>query len=399
MKEVCGARSEKYKKTISRILILINLLLANPSMQDNLQASIPKGNAPPHEQLPSPDPYLLEQESLQPYFEEYLSLIQGLENAIPESNKKEVVLVIMDSGIDASHEDWCSNQFDTDLSKTFLDSRESSNLSPFIDPDEYAYSYHGTQVASVAAACTNNGIGIASLGMDIQIASLRVMFPFGGGVLGNLSDLHKAMMYLKEEAELNPERIIVANMSFTFFFENATTKNLLNAMPPNIHFVAGSGNNPYFQPLNEITYPSGYPEVLSVTAASPDNRLCNFSKYTENSIGAEGCFDLWSFRRDNFPYQDGLSGTSLASANFAGFLAKLLEFGFTIEEIENAIEATSIDLNTDTDNNPIPFNVPKIHPLNVLKKLMEDMGILPTPTPVPTPTPTLGTIYLPNVSN
>ena len=342
------------------------------------------------------DPYQPEQKSLTNY-DGWYYIIRALESRIPPENKKDVVLIIMDSGVNGSHEDFCPGQIDRALSKTFLDSRHDTS-SPLIDPHG-----HGSMVAGIADACSSNGIGIASWGMgDVPLASLKVMFPIGGGTIANYSDVEKALTYLKQTAIEQTNRKFVVNMSFAFSLNNEKFADLVASMPPNVHLFAGAGNNPNFIPEDKAYYPAAFPEVVSVTASSDENpnALCNFSYFQESkSIAAAGCSDIWGFSNTNdgsFPYKDGGAGTSYATPALAGAVAKLMQLGFSFEDIMRAVNETAFKIAIDTNGNPTP----PLHGFNALatiQKLAVDAGYPDLVAP-PTPTPEYN-LYLPSLQH
>ncbi len=287
------------------------------------------------------DPYLPEQKSLMadtehddgdnlqvcpdPYVG-YDYIAHRLEERIPEKERRPVTLVVMDSGINADHEDWCDGQIDTELSKTFLDSVQIET-SPLTDEVG-----HGSAVAGIAAACTGNGIGMASLGRGIDIASVKLMFPYAGGGIVNTSDWTRAMQYIDEQARADIGRQFVLNMSFAGFLHNQNIEEIINLFPDNVTLFAGAGNNQYNMPTNRLDYPAGYDRVYAVGASvdeSPDT-LCGFSHYAtakNRFIVAPGCFDIWGFSNENdgsFSYRDGLSGTSFSDPNLSGMYAYFL---------------------------------------------------------------------------
>lgn len=287
------------------------------------------------------DPYLAEQKSMTvdtTYDESgtpqecadlyvgYDYIARRLERQIPKDQRRPVTLVIMDSGINAEHEDWCEGQIDEELSKTFLDSVDihTSSLT-----DEVG---HGSSVAGIAGACSGNGIGIASLGRGIDVASLKVMFPYGGGGIVNPSDWREALEYLDAQARSDANRQFVLNMSFAGFGNIASIEKLINNMPENVSMFAGAGNNPYGTPYNGLDYPANYDRIYAVGATVDDtpDALCGFSYYSttkDRFIAAPGCFDLWGFQNLNngsFAYRDGLSGTSFSDPNLSGMYTYFL---------------------------------------------------------------------------
>ena len=347
------------------------------------------------------DPYVSEQKSLMSdmslteetdspecadQYVGYDYIARRLEELIPDEERRPVTLVIMDSGINAGHEDWCEGQIDTELSKTFLDSVQIET-SPLTDEVG-----HGSAVAGIAAACTGNGVGIASLGRGVDIASVKLMFPYAGGGMVNPSDWTRAMQYLGEQARADIDRQFVLNMSFAGFLHNQRIEDIINNFPDNVTLFAGAGNNPYNMPTDRLDYPAGYERVYAVGASvdeSPDT-LCGFSHYSttkDRFMAAPGCFDLWGFRHENdgsFPYRDGLSGTSFSDPNLSGMFAYFLHIFPTLTpaDIMQTIFDTSQTV-SQASQGIIDKPIPAVSPLHAIQALALKAGyeeyILPPP--------------------
>jgi len=84
-----------------------------------------------------------------------------------------VAIAVVDSGVDASHPDLTFSllpgwNFDID----------SPNYNTNITDDDYG---HGTHVAGIAAATTDNATGVTSVSFDAQILPVKVLNLFGNG--------------------------------------------------------------------------------------------------------------------------------------------------------------------------------------------------------------------------
>ena len=76
----------------------------------------------------------------------------------------QLLVGIIDSGIDATHPD-LQGRIDTTLSQSFVE-----GYNPLEDATG-----HGTHVAGIIAAKTNNSIGIAGVCWNVKLVSLRVI--------------------------------------------------------------------------------------------------------------------------------------------------------------------------------------------------------------------------------
>ena len=112
-----------------------------------------------------------------------------------EKGRPEVVVAVLDSGVLLSHPDLSGKlrpgyDFVSDLFSAADGSRRDSDptdpgdatVAGECDPWEPAYesSWHGTQVAGLIGAATDNGIGVASAGRDISVLPVRVLGKCGG---------------------------------------------------------------------------------------------------------------------------------------------------------------------------------------------------------------------------
>lgn len=94
--------------------------------------------------------------------------------------KKEIKVGVIDSGIDVTHGD-LNNCVDRELSKSFLDEDEyfegkdgNGDPVPRYDDPLYDISGHGTHIAGIIAADSNNSYGMVGVAPNVTLVSLRV---------------------------------------------------------------------------------------------------------------------------------------------------------------------------------------------------------------------------------
>src|SRR5207247_7126716 len=83
-----------------------------------------------------------------------------------------VTIAVVDTGVDLNHPDLASHLV---AGKDLVAGKTDCPPGP---QDEYG---HGTHVAGIAAAVTNNGIGVAGTAPDASIMPVRVLDPSGSG--------------------------------------------------------------------------------------------------------------------------------------------------------------------------------------------------------------------------
>ncbi|MEJ2543102.1 MAG: S8 family serine peptidase, partial [Calditrichaceae bacterium] len=170
-------------------------------------------------------------------------------------------------GVDDDHNGF----IDDSLGWDFTDAPRFSDGGDYIDPDndpmdEYG-SGHGTQIAGIIAAQANNGIGIAGIGPDLTVMNIRA--GTAGGYLEE-DDVANALIYAID----NGAKIV--NMSFGDIALSRFLKDIIYyAYQQGLIIIASAGNSGN----DELHYPSGLPETISVGASDKDDNKAGFSSY------------------------------------------------------------------------------------------------------------------------
>ena len=166
---------------------------------------------------------------------------------------------------------------------------------------------HGTHVAGITAAATNNGIGIAGISWGAQVMSVKVLDQYGNGWY---SDIAAGIVFAAD----NGAKII--NLSLG----GAATSPTLCRAAAYAHqkgalLVAAAGNAGA-----AVLYPAACDGVLAVAATDRADQRASFSNYgPEVDLAAPGV-DIYS----TWPWLDGYftkSGTSMAAPHVSGVAA------------------------------------------------------------------------------
>ena len=176
------------------------------------------------------------------------------------------------------------------------------------DPDDF--NGHGTHVAGIAAAVTNNGIGVASIGWNTTIMPVRAGYQ-GGGEGAVIIWGYEGILYAVE----NGAHIVSLSWGGPAFSQ--LEQDVIDyAWGMGTIIVAAAGNDG----STTRHFPSAYDHVLAVAATQTGNdALAWFSNYGPwVDICAPGITVLSTLPNDAYAY---FSGTSMAAPMAAGTIA------------------------------------------------------------------------------
>jgi len=191
---------------------------------------------------------------------------------------------------------------------------------------------HGTEVAGLIAATANNGRGISGLAPGVRIMPLRA-----GTASGYLEedDVARALFY----ALNNGARVV--NMSFGDTALSRFLRDVIRYVSARgVICIASAGNSA----TDQIHFPSGLPEVISVGASTPQDGLAGFSNYgTSVDLLAPGT-DLISTAPGGG--YNTLNGTSFSAPLVSATAALIYSIHPTLtpEEIRHIITSASDDI-------------------------------------------------------
>ncbi|QFT90662.1 Thermophilic serine proteinase precursor [Bacillus sp. THAF10] len=234
----------------------------------------------------------------------------------------QVTVAVLDSGIDHTH---------PDLKDTIF--KPYNVLAPGSLPhDELG---HGTHVAGIVGAKTNNGIGIASIAQNVRMMPIKVGDQHGAYA----SDIAKGIEY----AVSNGAEII--NISIAGPKSQAVQDAIQQALSKGVLVVAAAGN----KTSETVEYPAGFPGVLSVGASTASGALASFSNFGESvSVVAVGSNVISTYPTNKSSTLEGyawMDGTSMAAPMVASHAALLkgIDKSLTSEQIIEIIEQSSVN--------------------------------------------------------
>jgi serine protease len=218
----------------------------------------------------------------------------------------DVRLAIVDTGVEYTHPDLDGN-FRSDPGWDFVDDDDDPA------PDDPSEEYHGTQVAGIAGAETDNGECIAGVSQS-ELINGRVL---GAGGSGSLTDIVDGIQWA---ADQNAD---VLNLSLGGVGYQETMKNAVSYANDNgVTIVCAAGNDS----ASSVGYPAAYSECIAVSAVDRNGNLPSFTNTgDEVEVAAPGVDYLSTTTQVRGGCGDFFSGTSAASSCAAGVVALLVD--------------------------------------------------------------------------
>jgi subtilisin family serine protease len=276
----------------------------------------------------------------------------------------DVVIAVIDSGIDYTHPDlagniWsnpgeadCANGLDNDGNGFVDDCRGwnfvANNNAPLDDAG------HGTFVSGIIGAMGNDGTGIAGVMWHVQLMPLKMLDANGDGSVADEAAAIDYVVMMKKTKGINIKAI---NASFGGGdFSNTEYTAISKANDEGILMISAAGNGSYHEiGLNDDfvpEYPASYglPNIIAVAATDQNDNLADWSNFGPNSVdvAAPGVYilsDLSSAQGvvpctgEVHPGLDFCDGTSFSVAFVTG-LAGLLNTAypdFSADQIRSTI--------------------------------------------------------------
>ncbi|QCV55125.1 peptidase S8 [Thermoactinomyces vulgaris] len=249
------------------------------------------------------------------YSEQYAPQLVGAEEAWDVTQgSSNVTVAIVDTGVDYNHPDL---QGKVIKGKDFVDN----------DDDPMDENMHGTHCAGIAAALTNNGVGIAGMAPKVKILAERVLDANGSGTLDSVA---QGITHATDQGA------DVISLSLGSPQGASTLENAVNyAASKGAVVVAAAGNESTSAP----SYPAYYEKAIAVAATDSNDKIASFSNYGSwVDVAAPGVNILSTVPGGG--YQTA-SGTSMATPLVAGQAALLASQGKSASEIRQAIEGTA----------------------------------------------------------
>ena len=243
-----------------------------------------------------------------------------------------IVVAIVDDAVHISHPDlqniiWVNedeipnNGIDDDLNGYIDDINGWDTGQNDNDPSALNASSnwdHGTHVAGIAGAETNNNIGVSSIGNGISIMALKA-----ANASGSLSNTWDGLYY----AGINNADII--NCSWSSGTYSNTNQELVNWLADKGIIVVAAAGNYYNNLASSPRYPACYDNVICVANTNSSDVKVNSSNYgTQVDVSAPGS---GIFSTVPFSTYASKTGTSMAAPMVSGLLGLMKSYAPDLE--------------------------------------------------------------------
>ncbi len=230
----------------------------------------------------------------------------------------DIIIAIVDTGVDLDH---------PDLNGKIVSGWDFANDDPIAQDDHG----HGTHVAGIATAETNNSQGVAGISWQAQIMPVKVLDNEGEG---SYSDVAEGILWACNHGA-KIINLSLGGSAYSSTFEDAVNQ----AYGSGCLMVAAAGNG-YG---NGVDYPARFAAVMAVAATDQNDIRAGFSDYgLEVEVAAPGVDIYSTLWNDKYGWK---SGTSMAAPHVAGQAALVWSACpyLTHEEVRTVIQSTADD--------------------------------------------------------
>ena len=198
--------------------------------------------------------------------------IDALEAWDIETGDQDVIIALIDSGIDYTHPDladriWVNedevpdNEVDDD-GNGFIDDIMGWDF-PYNDPDPLDLNGHGTWCGGVFGAITNNNIGIAGISWNSKIMIMKIAYTDG---VNYISDWVKGIQYAADNGA------DILSMEILSYTDSSLLRDAIDyAYDKGIFMCASAGNDD----TSNKGYPASNDKVLAVAATNQNDERCD----------------------------------------------------------------------------------------------------------------------------
>jgi subtilisin family serine protease len=256
----------------------------------------------------------------------------------------EILIAIVDSGIDIYHEDL--------QGKIAVNDNEVLNgidddFNGVVD-DIYGYSFHGffegggsniitdgfghgTHISGIIASEAENGLGIKGINPNVKLLAVPFLNGFG---FGTQVDAARAIQYSVDRGAK------IINCSWGYTSDSSLMKEAFEyAFDRGVIVIAAVGNGS----STRQEYPAAYAETICVGSINSDGERSSFSSYGDHLDFLTYGENIYSLLpNDNYAYKSGSSqSTAIVTGLVSGLMSKYPEL--SQEEVVDLLKRSSVN--------------------------------------------------------
>lgn len=286
-----------------------------------------------------------------------------------EKGSENVTVAVIDTGVITTHPDLTENLLPgVDFvggKKTYpIEDYDITDYDPTDETKLVDGGSHGTHVAGIIGAVTNNNKGIAGVNWQVSILPIRALTRKGG----TSWDIAEGIYYAIDK------NVDIINLSLGSNHQSSLQHEAVKtAVNKGITVIAAAGNE-----NSSVYYPAAFLETIAVGAVNENNRKASYSNYgPEVDLVAPGgdygnpIYSTWGYYEEGKTVASytGMMGTSMATPYVSGIAALLKAHGINDpNEIKERLISTAKDLGEEGKDNTFGYGLVDAHSALLEKK-------------------------------
>jgi len=299
----------------------------------------------------------------------HLNITKAIEAQEITQGDTNIVIGIVDTGVDIYHEDLADNikynyadpinGIDDD-NDGYIDNYRGWDLGNNDNNPISTTNHHGTYIAGTAAACTNNGIGVAGVGCNTKFLPIKVSDDFEGAMIA----CYEGIVYAADHG------CQIINCSWGSPSKSPLCDDVVAyALERGCIIIAAAGNTG----TDVKYYPAACEGVISVAATNSSDihwRKTTYNNSVDISAPGENVFTTFY----NGRYEPS-SGTSLAAPVVSGAAALVwsVRRDYSAKQIAELLRVTTDNIDTIAGNADMRGKLGSGR-LNILKALTDTLS-------------------------